>query len=177
MASQGLTLSILRLQQACGLCAQGQQVASIFHLVGVLASVTQLREYSSDVLSRHFREELKQTLWEKGLSREGPTESCLVIGRKIIFWLFRLFLYNPSKSLGLESTEFQKHLDLGCKKTICLTDPAPSLRNAEKRPGFLVNSCRHPWAERVSTLLCRPGQLGEGPSRLPSWCQEDLFFY
>lgn len=68
-----------------------RSAASIFHLVGVLASVTQLREYSSDVLSRHFREELKQRVWEKGLSREGPIESCLVIGRSI-FWLFRLFL-------------------------------------------------------------------------------------
>lgn len=143
----------------------------------VVLAAEKLRKYAQVLLSRHFREELKQRVWEKGLSREGPIESCLVIGRKIIFWLFRLFLYNPSTSLGLESTEFQKRLDLGCKKTICLTDPAPSLRNAEKRPGFLVNSCRHPWAERVSTLLCRPGGLGEGPRRLPSWCQEDLFFY
>ena len=116
-------------------------------------------------------------MWEKGLSREGPIGSCLVIGRRIIFWLFRLFLYNPSRGLGLESTKFQKHLDLGCKKTICLIDPAPSLRNAEKRPGFLVNTCRPPWAERVNTLLRRPGRLGEGLSRLPSWCQEDLFLY
>ena len=177
MVSQGLILSVLRLHQACGLCAQGQQEASILHLVGVLASVKQLRKCSSDVLSRHFREELKQTVWEKGLSREGPIGSCLVIGRRIIFWLFRLFLYNPSRGLGLESTKFQKHLDLGCKKTICLIDPAPSLRNAEKRPGFLVNTCRPPWAERVNTLLRRPGRLGEGPSRLPSWYQEDLFLY
>ena len=64
MVSQGLTLSVLRLHQACGLCAQGQQEASIFHLVGVLASVKQLRKCSSDVLSRHFREELKQTVGE-----------------------------------------------------------------------------------------------------------------
>ena len=30
------------------------------------------------LLSRYFREELKQRIWETGLSQEGPTESCLV---------------------------------------------------------------------------------------------------
>ena len=37
--SWGLTLSILRLQEAWGLCADGYQVVNIFHLVWVFRSV------------------------------------------------------------------------------------------------------------------------------------------
>ena len=112
--------------------------------------------------------------------------SCLVIGRRIIIWLFRLFLYNPNRGLGLESTEFQKHLDLGCKKTICIADPAPSLRNAEKRPSFLVNTCRpslgregwHPavqtWAKDLGRMTKQAAFLVPGRPCLlliPFWLQ------
>ena len=30
------------------------------------------------LLSRYFREELKQRIWGRGLSQEGPIRSCLV---------------------------------------------------------------------------------------------------
>ena len=31
------------------------------------------------LLSRHFREEIRQRMWGRGLSREGPIRSCSVI--------------------------------------------------------------------------------------------------
>ena len=46
--SQGLTLSILRLQEAWG--PGGHQVINIFLLVGVLAPVKKLRKYGSDTI-------------------------------------------------------------------------------------------------------------------------------
>ena len=42
--SQGLILSVLRLQKAWGLYAHGHQVVNIFPLVGVLASIEKLRK-------------------------------------------------------------------------------------------------------------------------------------
>ena len=47
----------------------GHQVVNFFHLVGVLTSMKQLRNCTSDTIIRHFREELK--LWEGEVSVLG----------------------------------------------------------------------------------------------------------
>ena len=67
MVLQGLTLSIFRGQQVWGLHVHGHQVANFFHLVVVLAA-EKLRKYAQVLLSRHFREELKQKIWGRGLA-------------------------------------------------------------------------------------------------------------
>ena len=59
MVSQGLTLSILRLQQVWGLHTHGHHVVNFVHLLGVLVPVKQLRNGHQILLSRYFREELK----------------------------------------------------------------------------------------------------------------------
>ena len=55
MGSQGFTLTILRLQEAWGLHDHGHQVLNIFRLVGVLASMKQLRKCASDTVSTSER--------------------------------------------------------------------------------------------------------------------------
>ena len=42
------------------------EVVYFFHLVVVLAA-EKLRKYAQVLLSRHFREELKQKIWGRGL--------------------------------------------------------------------------------------------------------------
>ena len=49
--SQGLTLSILRLQEVWGLYANDHQVVNDFLLVGILASVKQLTKSASNSVS------------------------------------------------------------------------------------------------------------------------------
>ena len=54
--SQGLALSVLRLQWVWGICAQGHLVVNFFHLVqgrGGLASVKQLRKCTSGFVIVH----------------------------------------------------------------------------------------------------------------------------
>ena len=54
--SQGLALSILRLQWVWGICAQGHLVVNVFHLVVVvvgLASVKQLKKCTSGFVILH----------------------------------------------------------------------------------------------------------------------------
>ena len=75
MASQGLTLSVLRLQEAGGLCAQGHQVLNIFHLVGVFTSVKQLRKGASDTVIWVLQSGATAEDMGEGLSQEGPTGS------------------------------------------------------------------------------------------------------
>ena len=43
------------------------EVVNFFHLVVVLAA-EKLRKYAQVLLSRHFREELKQKRWGRGLA-------------------------------------------------------------------------------------------------------------
>ena len=59
MASQELTLLILRLQLVWRLCANGYHVVNFFHLVGILVSVKQLKNVDQMLLSMYFREEVK----------------------------------------------------------------------------------------------------------------------
>ena len=65
VSSQGsvsrLATSILRLQQAWGLCAHGRYGVSVSHLAGVFIPVRQLRHHV--LLSRYCREALQQSTW------------------------------------------------------------------------------------------------------------------
>ena len=77
--SQGLTLSILRLQVAWGLHAHSHQVVTVFHLVEVFMSVKWLRNCVHQILlSKYFREELKQRMGaeRRSLSQEGLIGFC-----------------------------------------------------------------------------------------------------
>ena len=79
MVSQGLTLSSLRLQEAWGLCAHGHQVVNVFHLVGVLASVKQLRKCASDTVISELQREAKAEDMGGGVCPgKGPIGSCWV---------------------------------------------------------------------------------------------------
>ena len=60
-----------------GVSALVHQVVNVFHLVLVLASVKQLRKCASDTIICVLREELKQRIWERGLSWEGPDQVLL----------------------------------------------------------------------------------------------------
>ena len=54
-----VTVSILRLQWAWGLCVHGHHAVNFFYLVVVLISVKQLRNVHQTLLSTSFRKELK----------------------------------------------------------------------------------------------------------------------
>ena len=58
----------------------GQQV--VFSLVGREWGGSHLQNYSGNlhqiILSKNFREELKQRIWRKTCPEEGPTGSCLI---------------------------------------------------------------------------------------------------
>ena len=77
--SQGLILSVLRLQEAWGLCAYGHQAVNIFLLVGGLhiCKTTQEMCIRYCYLGTSERSQ-SRGLGGRGLSREAPIGSCSV---------------------------------------------------------------------------------------------------
>ena len=113
-ASQESTSSALRLRRPGGyvLMVLRYLVSSLWwgfwHLWNNSGSAHQI------LLSLYFREELQQRRWGRGLSREGPTGSCLVTD--VIWWhLLKLKTYVPfspalstSYSLPKENTSLHR---------------------------------------------------------------------
>ena len=71
---QGSTVSVLRLQEAWGLCAHGQQVVNILHLLwgAGFPSVRQLRKCASATAMWVLQRGATAEDTGEGLSREGP---------------------------------------------------------------------------------------------------------
>ena len=71
--SQGVTLSVLRLQEAWGLCAHGHQVVNIFHLVqGFHICKKNSGNVHQILLPMYFTEKIKQRIWGKACPRKIP---------------------------------------------------------------------------------------------------------
>ena len=73
--SQALTLSVLRLQEAWGLCAHGPQVVNLFHLLGGFDICKELGKCASHTVIQVLQRGGNS---RRGLSREGPIGSCSV---------------------------------------------------------------------------------------------------
>ena len=81
--SQGLMLSVLRLQQVWGLLVLGHQVDTLLYLVEVLTSVNSGNVHQI-LLFRYCREELRQRTRARGLCWEGPIVSCSPIASCLV---------------------------------------------------------------------------------------------
>ena len=79
--SQRLTLSVLKLQKALGLCAHGHPVVNIFNLVGAFPIWTSLMAQKVKLLSTMWETWVHSLGWEDSLEKEMATQSSILAWR------------------------------------------------------------------------------------------------